>query len=469
MNTTADVSTIVLIAVVGYQCMLLAVGLWASRRTRSSSDFFLGGRKVGPWVTGISYSASASSAWTLLGVSGAAFAMGPSVIWVALGSLSGMVLAWWWIAPRLLEASHQQQLTTVIDYLIAPNENRRSNALVRSAAVIILIAFVFYVAAQFQGAGLAVTEVFAVSDTLAIVGGALVILIYTWLGGYWAVSLTDTLQGVVMCLAAITLPLGTVISMGGLGAVIELIDLGSWHGGGTDAATLSAIGFAIGSLAISLGTFGQPHLMVRFMALKDHLARRTAARITLIWYLVVFSGMVLTGLVGRGIFDSLNNNEQVFFALSEQVLPPVLAGLLLAAVLSAIMSTADSQLLVCASTLSHDLTDEALKGSPQVLRRGRWAVLIVVLLAVLVALFLPAPIFSRVLFAWSALGAALGPTLFARLLGWQIPDGVRVTGIWIGFGLTVALSLLPNAPGDILERLLPFAVHSVLLIWGRRR
>ena len=95
--------------------------------------------------------------------------------------------------------------------------------------------------------------------------------------------------------------------------------------------------------------------------------------------------------------------------------------------------------------------------------------LIVVLLAVLVALFLPAPIFSRVLFAWSALGAALGPTLFARLLGWQIPDGVRVTGIWIGFGLTVALSLLPNAPGDILERLLPFAAHSVLLIWGRRR
>ena len=272
-----------------------------------------------------------------------------------------------------------------------------------------------------------------------------------------------------MCLAAITLPLGAVISMGGLGAAIELIDLGSWHGGGTDAATLSAIGFAIGSLAISLGTFGQPHLMVRFMALKDHLARRTAARITLIWYLVVFSGMVLTGLVGRGIFDSLNNNEQVFFALSEQVLPPVLAGLLLAAVLSAIMSTADSQLLVCASTLSHDLTDEALKGSPRLLRRGRWAVVIVVVLAVLVALFLPAPIFSRVLFAWSALGAALGPTLFARLLGWQIPDGYRVTGIWMGFGLTVVLSLLPNAPGDILERLLPFAVHSVLLIWGRRR
>ena len=380
-----------------------------------------------------------------------------------------MVTAWWWIAPRLLDASHQQQLTTFIDYLYDPNDNHRSESLVRSAAVIILVAFVFYVAAQFQGAGLAVTEVFAVGDTLAIVCGALVILIYTWLGGYWAVSLTDTIQGVVMCLAAIALPLGTMISLGGLGPVVELIDLGSQHTGNTNSVTLSMIGFVIGSLAISLGTFGQPHLMVRFMALKDHHARRAAARITLIWYLVVFSGMVLTGLVGRGIFDSLNNNEQVFFALSEQVLPPVLAGLLLAAVLSAIMSTADSQLLVCASTLSHDLTDEALKGSPRVLRRGRWAVVIVVVLAVLVALFLPAPIFSRVLFAWSALGAALGPTLFARLLGWQIPDRVRVTGIWIGFGLTVVLSILPNAPGDILERLLPFTVHSLLLIWVRRR
>ena len=452
----------------GYQCLLLAVGLWASRRTHSSSDFFLGGRKVGPWVTGISYSASASSAWTLLGVSGAAFVIGPSVVWVALGSLSGMVVAWWWISPRLLEASHQQQLTTFIDYLFEPNQHR-NNTLLWSSAVIILIAFVFYVAAQFQGAGLAVTEVFAVSDTLAILCGAAVILIYTWLGGYWAVSLTDTIQGVVMCLAAIALPLGTVISLGGLGPVVELIDLGSQRGGGTNSVTLSVIGFVIGSLAISLGTFGQPHLMVRFMALKDHRARRSAARITLIWYLVVFSGMVLTGLVGRGAFDSLNNNEQVFFALSEQVLPPVLAGLLLAAVLSAIMSTADSQLLVCASTLSHDLTDEALKGSPRVLRRGRWAVVIVVVLAVLVALFLPAPIFSRVLFAWSALGAALGPTLIARLLGWQIPHGYRVTGIWMGFGLTVMVSLLPNAPGDILERLLPFMVHSLLLIWVRRR
>lgn len=468
MNTTADVSTIVLIAVVGYQCLLLAVGLWASRRTHSSSDFFLGGRKVGPWVTGISYSASASSAWTLLGVSGAAFAIGPSVVWVALGSLSGMVVAWWWISPRLLEASHQQQLTTFIDYLFEPNQHR-NNTLLWSSAVIILIAFVFYVAAQFQGAGLAVTEVFAVSDTLAILCGAAVILIYTWLGGYWAVSLTDTIQGVVMCLAAIALPLGTVISLGGVGAVVEIIDLSSQRFPEIHAATLSTIGFAIGSLSISLGTFGQPHLMVRFMALKDHAARRTAARITLIWYLVVFSGMVLTGLVGRGIFDSLNNNEQVFFALSEQVLPPVLAGLLLAAVLSAIMSTADSQLLVCASTLSHDLSTEALKGSPRVLRRGRWAVVIVVLLAVLVALFLPAPIFSRVLFAWSALGAALGPTLFARLLGWQIPEVYRVTGVWMGFGLTVVLSLVPNTPGDILERLLPFVAHSLLLMRVRRR
>jgi Na+/proline symporter len=225
----------------------------------------------------------------------------------------------------------------------------------------------------------------------------------------------------------------------------------------------------LGSLSISLGTFGQPHLMVRFMALRDHCARRTAARITLVWYLVVFSGMVLTGLVGRGLIDSLDNAEQIFFVLSEQVMPPLAAGLLLAAVLSAIMSTADSQLLVCASTLSHDLMHPQRADDANMLNRGRVAVVAVVILALGVALYLPAPIFSRVLFAWSALGAALGPTLFAKLFGWQIPDPHRVAGIWLGFALTVVLSLSPDTPGDILERLLPFTVHSIFLILVRRR
>ena len=460
---------IVLSAVIGYQCLLLAVGLWASRHTRSSSDFFLGDRKVGPWVTGISYSASASSAWTLLGVSGAAFALGPPVIWVALGSFSGMVIAWWWVAPKLLAASHQQQLVTFTDYLSDADERTRQPALVRSVAAVILIAFVFYIAAQFQGAGLAVTEVFAVSDVLAILGGALVILLYTCLGGYWAVSITDTIQGIVMCLAAIALPVSTVVSLGGIDAVAELINTSDGHAPPGSPFTLSAVGFALGSLSISLGTFGQPHLMVRFMALKDHCARRTAARITLVWYLVVFSGMVLTGLVGRGLIDSLDNAEQIFFVLSEQMMPPLAAGLLLAAVLSAIMSTADSQLLVCASTLSHDLIHPQRADDRYMLNRGRVAVVAVVVLALGVALYLPAPIFSRVLFAWSALGAALGPTLFARLFGWRIPDPHRVAGIWLGFALTVVLSLSPNTPGDILERLLPFAVHSIFLILIRRR
>ena len=424
---------------------------------------------MGPWVTGISYSASASSAWTLLGVSGAAFALGPPVIWVALGSFSGMVIAWWWVAPKLLAASHQQQLVTFTDYLSDAGERTRQPALVRSVAAVILIAFVFYIAAQFQGAGLAVTEVFAVSDVLAILGGALVILLYTCLGGYWAVSITDTIQGIVMCLAAIALPVSTVVSLGGIDAVAELISTSDGHAPPGSPFTLSAVGFALGSLSISLGTFGQPHLMVRFMALKDHCARRTAARITLVWYLVVFSGMVLTGLVGRGLIDSLDNAEQIFFVLSEQMMPPLAAGLLLAAVLSAIMSTADSQLLVCASTLSHDLIHPQRTDDRYMLNRGRVAVVAVVVLALGVALYLPAPIFSRVLFAWSALGAALGPTLFARLLGWQIPDPHRVAGIWLGFALTAVLSLSPNTPGDILERLLPFAVHSIFLMLIRRR
>jgi sodium/proline symporter len=464
-----DVTTVVLFSVLGYQSLLLGIGLWASRRTKSDSDYFIGNRQMGPWITGISYSASASSAWTLLGVSGAAFTLGPAVVWVALGSFSGMLVAWTWVAPRLLEASHRRELTTFTEYLTSDVRPTDRTAIVRSIAAVTLIAFVFYIAAQFQGAGFALSESFAISNGLAIIVGATVILIYTWLGGYWAVSVTDAVQGVVMGIAALALPISISLHLGSPEALLEAVATHRGPLSNLSPITLSTVGFVIGSLSIGLGTFGQPHLMVRFMALKDHGARQTAARITLVWYLIVFSGMVFTGLSGRALVTEIDNAEQIFFALANVVLPPVAAGLLVAAVLSAIMSTADSQLLVCASTLSHDLARDTYQESGARIATGRVAVLGVVLLAIAVALWLPAPIFSRVLFAWSALGAALGPTLFARLLQWEISPRHTVLGIWLGFLLTVGFSFLPNTAGDILERLLPFFLHGLFLtLVGRR-
>jgi sodium/proline symporter len=465
-----ETATIVAITLIAYKLLLIGVGAWASGRNHSGEDFFLGGRQLGPWVAGISYSASASSAWTLLGLSGAAYVLGVSVIWVALGSISGMFVAWYVIAKRVREASHNDKLVTMTDFFGHGIDGAWRAPLVRSISFIILFSFVFYVAAQFQGAGTAFSGAFGMPRTHAILLGAIIVLIYTWLGGFWAVSLTDTIQGGVMAVAAVALPLMTLSHLGGVSGFVEGLvasaspDQLSLTG---TSAGLLGIGVVFGGLSIGFGTYGQPHLIVRFMALRDDSARRQAAVITAIWYLVVFFGMVFLGLAGRVLFADLDNPEQVFFKVADSVFSPLVAGLLTAAVLSAIMSTADSQLLVSASVLSHDLKLEQRFKSRLFL--GRLAVLAVVVLAAAVAVFMPAQIFARVLFAWVALGAAFGPLLFARLWQWRIAPNNQVAGIWIGFGLAVILSWLPNTPGDVAERLLPFAAHFLYLLFVRGR
>ena len=466
-----DTATIVLLALVSYKAVLIAVGWWASQRNQSDLDFFLGGRQLGPWVAGISYSASASSAWTLLGLSGAAYTLGLSVIWVALGSISGMFIAWYFIARRLRMASHEHQLLTMTDFFIYDLSDFWRVRIALSISVIVLFSFVFYVAAQFQGAGTAFADTFDMPRTEAILLGAFIVLIYTWLGGFWAVSVTDAIQGTVMAAAAILLQLAAWHFIGGFHGFVEgLVAVSTPEQLSLSAGNglLLGGGVILGGLSIGLGTYGQPHLIVRFMALRDDAARRQAALITAVWYVIVFVGMVFVGLAGRIINTELVDSERVFFDVANNVFPGLLAGLITAAVLSAIMSTADSQLLVSASVISHDLKLEQRFPHARLLI-GRLAVLAVVVVATLVALFVPAQIFARVLFAWVALGAAFGPLLFARLLRWQILPGAQLAGIWLGFGLAIVLSWLPNTAGDVAERFLPFAIHFLFLFLMRRR
>ena len=340
-----------------------------------------------------------------------------------------------------------------------------------SVSVIVIFSFVFYVAAQFQGAGNTFASTFDMSMANAIIIGALIIMFYTLLGGFWAVSVTDTLQGLLMAFTALLLPLAALAEVGGVDGFVEGLRAVStpaqlsWT---ASNAGLLAIGVIVGSLSIGFGTYGQPHLLVRFMALRDERAMRQARVITIAWYGVVFSGMCFLGLVGHVLHASVSNPETVFFVLTESLFTPLLGSILLAAVLSAIMSTADSQLLVAASAIAHDL-GLGREHPQRKLLVSRLTIVGLVLVAVLVALFLPEKIFSRVLFAWSALGAAFGPTLFFRLVGARIKPGGVWLAILLGFGLSVLFYLLPNTPGDILERLVPFASGVVVLLFSRQR
>lgn len=462
---------IVILTLALYFTGLVVIGAWASRRTANNEDFFLGGRQLGPWVAAISYASSASSAWTLLGLSGAAYIMGPSVIWVALGSCTGMLVAWFWIGPRLQAHSRERRQLTVTDFLVGEARGAFRDAIVIVASAIIILTFVFYVAAQFQGAGNTFASTFEMSSASAVLLGAAIIMTYTLLGGFWAVSVTDTVQGLLMAVTAVLLPGAALLAVGGPAGLAEgLRDTGvpdylSWTGGASGAVALLVIG---GGLGIGFGTYGQPHLLVRFMALRDVRALRQARAITIGWYAIVFTGMCLLGLAGRVLVPGAENPETVFFTLTTELFPPVLGAILLAAVLSAIMSTADSQLLVAASAVAHDLNPRREDGRSS-LWRSRAAIVLIVVAAVLVALFLPERIFSRVLFAWNALGAAFGPVVFLRLAGRAPSPGGVLASMLAGFTFSVLFYLLPNAPGDALERLAPFFIALLVAALVRRR
>ena len=202
-----DNTTVVIITLVVYKALLIAIGFWASSRTRSEEDFFLGGRKLGPVVAAVSYSSSASSAWTLLGLSGAAYVLGVSVVWIAAGSFIGMLVAWFWIAPRLMAFSRRHDHLTLTEILAHDTSGGLRRAIVITVSVIVIFSFVFYVAAQFQAAGNTFVSTFDMSMANAIIIGALIIMFYTLLGGFWAVSVTDTLQGLLMAFTALLLPL----------------------------------------------------------------------------------------------------------------------------------------------------------------------------------------------------------------------------------------------------------------------
>lgn len=461
-------TSVALITLIAYKLLLLGIGLWASRQTQNQEDFILAGRGLGPVVAALSYSASASSAWTLLGFSGIAYVMGVSAIWIGTGSVLGAIVAWAWVAPRLRQRALSQGHLTLTDFLAEGIEGKWRRAIVYLASLIILFSFAFYVAAQFQGAGNTFSSAFELPSTQALLLGAAVIMLYTLLGGFWAVAVTDAVQGALMFAVALLLPALALLEVGGLSGLANGLNSASLDWGAGNAG-LMFIGFLFGSLATGLGTFGQPHLLNRFMALRDDKALRQARWMSWGWYIVVFGGMFLLGLCGHVLFPVIDNAESIFFVASESLLPTVLAAIVLAAVLSAIMSTADSQLLVAAATLSNDLgigKHVGQNGGHSALLVSRLSIVGLTLVAVCLAIYLPASIFSRVLFAWSALGAAFGPLVFARLLNISVQPSLAFFAILIGFSASVFWYLQPNAVGDIAERLLPFVLGALVIAGG---
>ncbi|MDQ2070039.1 sodium/proline symporter [Natronospira bacteriovora] len=457
----------VLVTLIVYLVVLLGIGIWARQRVDDSADFHLAGRRLGPVVASLSASASSSSVWTLLGMSGAAWLWGLQAVWLIPAVVSGFAINWFLVAPRLHRQSHDNQALTLVDFLSQGCTPAMRRSLRVIGAGLILFCFTLYVAAQFQGAGTAIATAAPVTSSTAIIVGAIIVILYVFLGGFWAASATDALQGAMMLVVALILPYVALAAVGGPAelwaglqaqgdpGLLRLVD---------QPGLMLAMVFVAGLFGIGLGYPGQPHVVNRFMALRSAGEIRIARNVALIWATLIYIGMVILGWSGRVLLPELADHESVLLELSVSLLPAVIGGIITGGVLAAIMSTADSQLLVASGSVSHDL----YRGRHSV-RLDRAVVVLLGLAAAVLALFVPDTIFNRVLFAWQVLGNGFGPLLLVLLWRGGVSGAWRLAAMVSGAGLTILISFFPDAPGNAVERLLPFFIALAIALIGHAR
>jgi sodium/proline symporter len=476
-------SQVIVITLIFYQVLLILIGFFASKKVKNNTDFLLAGRQLGPWVAGLSYAASTSSAWVLLGFSGFVYVYGYSALWMMPGIWAGYIIMWLVLGSRVRAESSSKKWITPTDFICGNIEGRDRRKIASLSALLIAFCFIFYIAAQFDAAASAFISNFHMTAGTSLIISALIILLYCILGGFWAASITDTLQAFVMMIAALTVSFITVIKAGGFSEIIINLSAldnnqSSWMGGHSG---FILFGFLAGMIGIGSGTFGQPHLLSRLMAVKGNRELKFGAAIAVIWSIIIFCAMASLGLAARTLIPELQAGEQVFYLMAEQLLPPVLAGIVIASILSAVMSTVDSLLLAASSAVSHDLGLSKYFSFSDLLV-SRIVMSVIVFAAVILAWVIPDSIFDRVLFAWSALGAAFGAIVIARVLDHEPTSKARLWSIITGFSSTVLfysygniapdtttnnisywLSILGNLPGDPFERLVPFILACLII------
>ncbi len=435
-------SDLIILAIVClYMVLLLGVGYVSGRMTRSREDFFLAGRSLGSWITAISSTASSESGWVVLGFVGMAFTEGVAALWTAPGCLLGYWMNLYLLAPRLRRETEKQNSLTLPDFLARKFDDNRGVIRIISV-LIIFLSLGGYVAAQMTAVGKAMAAILPVSYAQGVIFGGLVILLYTLMGGFRAVAYTDFIQGLIMVFALVAMPVIVLTKIGGYSSLLQHLSaidpkLVTVTGGREGFAFF---GFAAGLLGIGLGYPGQPHVITRYMAASSEEKIRQSQIIAMIWGVLVFYGAGFLGLAGRVLAPNVQDSEQLFPLLSKSLLHPIIAGVMLAAILSAIMSTVSSQLLVAASALGRDLLDEALglvKSDKASLLAGRISVVALGLAAIAVAVGDVRVVFWFVLFAWSGLGSAFGPLILLSLWTGLVTRWGAVASMVVGFGVTI--------------------------------
>lgn len=461
----------VLLGFIGYLLIVVVVGIIAFRYTKTLADFLLAGRRLGAWVVAFSERASGESAWLLIGLPGLALATGFSAIWSAIGCGAGIFVSWTLVARRLRIATEKLGALTLPDYFEARFRDNTHLLRIVSMAVIVFF-FTFYVSAQFLAAGKVLNTTFGITPLLGMVIGAVIILFYTIMGGFFAVAWTDLVQGILMAGAMIVLPLAAWIELGGVSGVAQKVgahgpDLLLATGGQTGRALIW--GLIIGSLGIGLGYVGQPHLLVRFMAIRRARDLRKGTVIAMSWVIVAFWGAVLVGIAGLAHFgpDGLADAEHVMPQVATLFLPAGIAGIIISAAIAAMMSTADSQLLVATSALSEDIYHQIVnkEASQKLLVTiSRLGTILIGVIAFILALRAEEQVYWFVLYAWSGLGAAFGPGMVLSLWWKRTTKWGMFAGMVTGSTVTVIWHNVPVLK-DFVYELVPAFVLAFVAVY----
>lgn len=454
-----NIETPLVVTFIGYLLTTLLIGYIAYKATTTLSDYILGGRSLGPSVTALSVGASDMSGWLLLGLPGAIYLSGISEVWIGVGLVIGAYFNWLLVAPRLRSFTEKANNSLTIPEFLENRFGDKSHILRLISAITILIFFTFYVSSGLVGGAILFEKVFGLDYLTALIIGAVVIVSYTFLGGFLAVSWTDFFQGCLMLIALIMLPIVALNELGGIEQTSQIL-----HQTNPEFASLfkdfSWLGF-VSLMAWGLGYFGQPHILSRFMAIRSVDDIPKSRNIAMIWMVLSLIGALSVGVVGIAYYADapLDNSETIFIFLAKALLNPWIAGIIIAAILSAIMSTIDSQLLVCSSVIVEDFYKNFSKqevSENTLVWLSRFSLLAIAILATIVALDPQSSVLGLVSYAWAGFGAAFGPTILLALYWSKYNRFGALASIVAGAITVIVWSLLKTEFGGI------FALYEII-------
>ncbi|MCP1728184.1 sodium/proline symporter [Natronospira proteinivora] len=469
----SETNGLIVAAFVVYLLVVFAIGALAFLRTTSLADYILGGRKLGKWTTALSAQASDMSGWLLLGLPGAVYISGLDQIWMPIALAVGAWLNWRLVARRLrTETERLGNALTIPDFLEARFADG-SRILRVVAALFILFFFTFYVSSLLAAGGTLFESAFGMDYRWAVFTGLAAILFYTLIGGFLAVSWTDAFQAALMFLALVAVALLGLFTLGGIGGLVSgvnEVNPALWNPLTDTEGQFMGIIAILSLLGWGLGYFGQPHILARFMAIRDPEELVFSRRVAIGWVSICLVAAVMVAMIGIVSLEpalSGDDREQVFIHLSQALFHPVIAGVILAAILAAVMSTADSQLLASSSAVSEDFYKAFLRPNAEqseLLWVGRGAVVLVALAAVVVAMDPESLVLDLVGYAWAGFGAVFGPVILISLL-WPAMNRLAAgAGMLVGGATVIIWDRLEGGLFELYELVPGFALAAVAIV-----